>query len=96
MSVGMIGTGRIEAMVAQLKAAAARANPAADAAPQARQAAGAVDFGLQGIQRAGGVQRQDPGFALGRLQRSELVVHECGVEEMLGRTGGHPGLGLGL
>lgn len=45
MSVGMIDTGRIEAMVAQLKAAAARANPAADAAPQARQAAGAVDFG---------------------------------------------------
>ncbi len=49
MSVGMIDTGRIEAMVAQLKAAAARATPASanpigDNPLQARQAAGAVDF----------------------------------------------------
>lgn len=44
MSVGMIDTGRIEAMVAQLKAAAARTNPAAESPLQARQAAGAVDF----------------------------------------------------
>lgn len=49
MSVGMIDTSRIEAMVAQLKAAAARATPAG-ASPvgegglQARPAAGAVDF----------------------------------------------------
>lgn len=49
MSIGMIDTGRIEAMVAQLKAAAARANPAG-AAPigdgplKTGQAAGAVDF----------------------------------------------------
>jgi flagellar hook-basal body complex protein FliE len=49
MSVGMIDTSRIEAMVAQLKAAAARSNPASaspisDSPLQARQAAGAVDF----------------------------------------------------
>jgi len=49
MSVGMIDTGRIEAMVAQLKAAAARATPAGpspvgEGAPGARQTSGAVDF----------------------------------------------------
>ena len=49
MSVGMIDTSRIEAMVAQLKAAAARAtpagaNPISDSALQTRQATGAVDF----------------------------------------------------
>ena len=44
MSVGMIDTGRIEAMVAQLKAAAARAHPAAENPLQAKQATGAVDF----------------------------------------------------
>lgn len=44
MSVGMIDTGRIEAMVAQLKAAAARANPAADGVLQAKQATGGADF----------------------------------------------------
>lgn len=44
MSVGMIDTGRIEAMVAQLKAAAARANPAGESPLQAKQAAGAADF----------------------------------------------------
>jgi flagellar hook-basal body complex protein FliE len=49
MSVGMIDTSRIEAMVAQLKTAAARAHPAGanpigDSPLQAKQAAGAVDF----------------------------------------------------
>ncbi len=44
MSVGMIDTSRIEAMVAQLKVAAARTNPAAENPLQAKQAAGAVDF----------------------------------------------------
>lgn len=44
MSVGMIDTSRIEAMVAQLKTAAARANPAGENPLQARQATGAVDF----------------------------------------------------
>lgn len=44
MSVGMIDTSRIEAMVAQLKTAAARANPAVENPLQARQATGAVDF----------------------------------------------------
>ena len=44
MSVGMIDTSRIEAMVAQLKAAAARANPSAESPLEAKQAAGAVDF----------------------------------------------------
>ena len=49
MSVGMIDTSRIEAMVAQLKAAAARTTPASvnplnDNALQTRQASGAVDF----------------------------------------------------
>lgn len=44
MSVGMIDTGRIEAMVAQLKAAAARTNPASENPLQTRQATGAVDF----------------------------------------------------
>ncbi|MHB0975492.1 MAG: flagellar hook-basal body complex protein FliE [Thiobacillus sp.] len=43
MSIGAIDTSRIEAMVAQLKAAQARATPAADTPVQAR-AAGAVDF----------------------------------------------------
>lgn len=44
MSVGMIDTSRIEAMVAQLKTAAARANPAVENPLQAKQATGAVDF----------------------------------------------------
>ena len=49
MSIGMIDTGRIEAMVAQLKAAAARtspasANPISDSPLQTKQAAGAADF----------------------------------------------------
>ncbi len=49
MSVGMIDTGRIEAMVAQLKAAAARATPGgvsplSDGALKTTQAPGAVDF----------------------------------------------------
>ncbi|NTV88412.1 MAG: flagellar hook-basal body complex protein FliE [Burkholderiaceae bacterium] len=44
MSIGAIDTSRIEAMVAQLKAAAARANPASENPLQAKQAAGAVDF----------------------------------------------------
>ena len=49
MSVGMIDTGRIEAMVAQLKAAAARAtpagaNPISDNGLQPKPASGAVDF----------------------------------------------------
>jgi flagellar hook-basal body complex protein FliE len=44
MSIGAIDTSRIEAMVAQLKAAQARATPAGESPPQARQAAGAVDF----------------------------------------------------
>lgn len=44
MSIGMIDTGRIEAMVAQLKATAARANPAIEKPQQAQQATGAVDF----------------------------------------------------
>ena len=49
MSVGMIDTSRIEAMVAQLKAAAAKATPAGanaigDGGLQAKPAAGAVDF----------------------------------------------------
>lgn len=49
MSAGMIDTSRIEAMVAQLKAAAARASPAnatlsGDRALQAKSATGAVDF----------------------------------------------------
>ncbi|HEY9099149.1 MAG TPA: flagellar hook-basal body complex protein FliE [Thiobacillus sp.] len=44
MSVGMIDTGRIEAMVAQLKAAAARANPASENPLQAKQVAATGDF----------------------------------------------------
>lgn len=44
MSIGAIDTSRIEAMMAQLKAAAARANPASENPLQARQASGAVDF----------------------------------------------------
>lgn len=44
MSIGAIDTGRIEAMVAQLKAAAARTNPASEGPLQTRQATGAVDF----------------------------------------------------
>lgn len=44
MSIGMIDTSRIEAMVAQLKAAAARATPANENPLQAKQAAGAADF----------------------------------------------------
>lgn len=44
MSIGMIDTGRIEAMVAQLKAAAARAAPASETSLQAKPASGAVDF----------------------------------------------------
>jgi flagellar hook-basal body complex protein FliE len=44
MSIGAIDTSRIEAMVAQLKASAARANPASENPLQARQATGAVDF----------------------------------------------------
>ncbi|WP_324780792.1 flagellar hook-basal body complex protein FliE [Thiobacillus sedimenti] len=49
MSVGMIDTSKIEAMVAQLRAAAAKASPAGaspvgEGALQARPAAGAVDF----------------------------------------------------
>lgn len=44
MSIGMIDTGRIEAMVAQLKAAAARTSPASENSLQARQVTGTVDF----------------------------------------------------
>lgn len=49
MSIGAIDTGRIEAMMAQLKAAAARTspaniNPVSDGSLQTKQAAGAVDF----------------------------------------------------
>lgn len=43
MSIGAIDTSRIEAMVAQLKAAAARTTPAADA-PLQTEKTGAVDF----------------------------------------------------
>ena len=45
MSIGAIDTSRIEAMVAQLKASAARANPANENPLQTKQATGAVDFG---------------------------------------------------
>lgn len=45
MSIGAIDTSRIEAMVAQLKAAAARATPPGTEAVQAGQAANRVDFG---------------------------------------------------
>jgi flagellar hook-basal body complex protein FliE len=44
MSIGAIDTSRIEAMVAQLKAAQTRATPASESPLQTRQAAGAVDF----------------------------------------------------
>jgi flagellar hook-basal body complex protein FliE len=44
MSIGAIDTSRIEAMVAQLKAAAARANPASENPLQTKPAAGGVDF----------------------------------------------------
>ena len=44
MSVGMIDTSRIEAMVAQLRATAAHATPAIDKPQQAQQTTGAVDF----------------------------------------------------
>lgn len=45
MSVGMIDTSRIEAMVAQLRAAGARAAPpAGESSMQAKPAAGPVDF----------------------------------------------------
>ena len=44
MSIGAIDTSRIEAMVAQLKAAAARANPASENPLQTGQATGTVDF----------------------------------------------------
>jgi flagellar hook-basal body complex protein FliE len=49
MSLGAIDTSRIEAMVAQLRTAAARTSPASanhisDSPLQAKQAAGAVDF----------------------------------------------------
>lgn len=47
MSIGMIDTGRIEAMVAQLRATAARATPSIESplqTQQAQQSAGAVDF----------------------------------------------------
>ena len=44
MSIGAIDTSRIEAMVAQLKAAAARTNPASENPLQTKPAAGAVDF----------------------------------------------------
>jgi len=44
MSIGAIDTSRIEAMVAQLKAAQARATPASESPLQAKPAAGAVDF----------------------------------------------------
>lgn len=49
MSIGAIDSGRIEAMMAQLKAAAERTspanvNPVSDSALQIKQAAGAVDF----------------------------------------------------
>lgn len=44
MSIGAIDTSRIEAMMAQLKAAAARTNPAGENPLEAKQAAGKVDF----------------------------------------------------
>ncbi len=44
MSIGAIDTSRIEAMVAQLKAAQARATPASESPLQTKQAAGGVDF----------------------------------------------------
>ena len=44
MSIGAIDTSRIEAMVAQLKASAARANPVNENPLQAKQATGAGDF----------------------------------------------------
>ena len=49
MSIGAIDTGRIEAMMAQLQAAAARTSPAninplGEGGLQSKQAAGAVDF----------------------------------------------------
>jgi flagellar hook-basal body complex protein FliE len=49
MSIGAIDTGRIEAMMAQLQAAAARTSPAnvnplSDGGLQTKQAAGKVDF----------------------------------------------------
>jgi flagellar hook-basal body complex protein FliE len=44
MSIGAIDTSRIEAMMAQLKAAAARTNPASENPLQAKEAGGAVDF----------------------------------------------------
>lgn len=44
MSIGAIDTSRIEAMVAQLKAAQARATPASESPLQTKPATGAVDF----------------------------------------------------
>lgn len=44
MSIGAIDTSRIEAMMAQLKAAAARANPAAEGAQQPKEATGTPGF----------------------------------------------------
>jgi flagellar hook-basal body complex protein FliE len=44
MSIGMIDTGRIEAMVAQLKAAAARTSAVGENPLQTTQAAGATSF----------------------------------------------------
>lgn len=44
MSVGMIDTSRIQAMVEQLKAAAASTSPVSGSPLQAKQATGAVDF----------------------------------------------------
>jgi flagellar hook-basal body complex protein FliE len=44
MSIGAIDTSRIEAMVAQLKAAQARATPGSESPLQAKQATGPVDF----------------------------------------------------
>ncbi len=45
MSIGAIDTSRIEAMVAQLKTAAARATPPGAETGQAEKAANRVDFG---------------------------------------------------
>lgn len=52
MSIGAIDTSRIEAMVAQLRAAAAQAAPASSAAQQPQAAQAAESGGFQGALKA--------------------------------------------
>ncbi|KAB2319120.1 flagellar hook-basal body complex protein FliE [Betaproteobacteria bacterium SCN1] len=74
MSIGAIDTSRIEAMVAQLRAAAAQAKPAGNAVPDAGapKAASAVDFSsalkssLEQVNRMqADAQQQAQRFAMG-------------------------------